>query len=533
MRGVLTRKPGTRFEAAPRPIASVFVGLLIASAGATACSESTRNAEEAEATTPDAAMAGSAAKDSGASPATDAAPDAGGAPTLTADELAALRLLSPTTLPGPPADPTNRVADNPAAAALGQRLFFDRSFSGQLLDTDNDGSSQTLGLATTTSGQTGRVACAGCHLPASGYSDTRSFQRQISLGAGWGRRRAPSLLDVGQARLIMWDGRKDSLFSQVFGPLETDVEMNSSRLYMAEQLFQRYRADYESLFGPMPALDDTTQFPALSATVTGCIPLNRTNPPPSCDGTFHGMPGDNAEFDGMTTANQSAVTQVVANAGKAIGAYERLLTCGQSPFDAWMQGNATAISNSAQRGAGLFVGKAGCVSCHSGPFMSDQGFHNVGLVPATVQQAFIDSNDQGEAQGLPQLLASDLNSAGPYSDGTDGRIPAAVTTPMSGAFRTPTLRCVSMRPTFMHTGQIGTLDQVVSFFNQGGAATGAYPGTNELTPLGLSTQEQADLVAFLESLNGPGASAELQAAPDAGAIPDSGPSPAADAQTGP
>jgi len=519
VRAVLTggpRPPSSR--QARLALASV---VLLASAGAAACrSEPARQTEQAEVGPTDAASADAAVADGGAAPADATAPDAGDLPpTLTADELAALRLLSPPTLPAAPADPTNRFADDPTAAALGQRLFFDPSFSGQLLDTDNDGSSQTLGVATPTSGQTGRVACAGCHIPASGYSDTRSFQRQISLGAGWGRRRAPSLLDVGQARLIMWDGRKDSLFSQVFGPLETVVEMNSSRLYMAEQLFQRYRSDYEAMFGPMPALDDTTQFPALSATVTGCIPPNRANPPPTCNGPFHGMPGDGAEFDGMSVDNQNAVTQVVANAGKAIGAYERLLTCGQSPFDAWVQGNATAISSSAQRGAVLFVGSAGCVSCHSGPFMSDQGFHNVGLVPAIVQQDFIDSNDQGEATGLPQLLASSLNSAGAFSDGTDDRIPAAVTPAMSGAFRTPTLRCASMRPTFMHTGHVGTLAQVVAFFSQGGAATG-YPGTNELKPLGLSAQEQADLVAFLESLTGPGASAALQTSPDAGAAPD-------------
>jgi cytochrome c peroxidase len=448
----------------------------------------------------------------------DAAMDAAESPpVLTTQQKAALRALSPDVLPTPPADPTNRFADDPNAALLGQRLFYDRSFSGQLLDTDNDGTPQTLGIATPTSGQTGRVACAGCHIPASGFSDTRSFQRQISLGAGWGRRRAPSLLDVGQAKLLMWDGRKDSLFSQIFGPLETVVEMNSSRLYMAEQLYERYKSDYEAIFGPMPPLEDATQFPLLAADVTGCIPKNRADPPPVCDGPFHGMPGDDAEFDGMTSANQTAVTAVVANAGKAIGAFERLLSCGAGPFDAWVHGDVSAISNAAQRGAVLFVGKGGCVTCHSGPFLSDQKFHNVGLIPMVVQQAFIDSDDQGEATGLPQLLASPLNSIGAFSDGSDGRIPTKVTPAMQGAFRTPTLRCVTMRPTFMHTGQIGTLQDVIGFFNEGGDSVGKdpgeYPGTNELHPLGLSSLDQSDLVSFLQTLEGPGAPAALRAPP--------------------
>jgi cytochrome c peroxidase len=442
-----------------------------------------------------------ASGDAGAGDAPD--PD----PVFTAPQWAALRALSPDVLPRAPKDSTNRYADDPAAAALGQRLFYDASFSGPLLDSDNDGSPQSLGIA----GQTGKVACAGCHIPMSGFSDTRSFQRQISLGAGWGRRRAPSLLDVGQAKLVMWDGRHDALYNQPFGPLESVVEMNSSRLYMAEQIYLKYQADYEAVFGPMPALADTFQFPALAATLTGCQPTNPSDPQPACDGPFHGRPGDHAEFDGMTPANQDAVTRVVVNAGKAIGAFERLLTCGSAPFDAWMHGGAP-ISRAAQRGASLFVGAGDCVKCHSGPYLSDQQFHNVGLQPQLVQQAFTDSNDQGAAAGIAATLADPLNSAGAYSDGNDGRLPAAVTPAMTGAFRTPTMRCVSLRPTFMHTGQTGSLAEVVAFFDEGGNSTG-YPGANEIRALGLSALQRSDLVAFLESLAGPGASARYLQAP--------------------
>jgi cytochrome c peroxidase len=428
-------------------------------------------------------------------------------PVVTPAQRISLKALSPATLPPPPPDVTNAFADNDAAAAFGQKLFYDPSFSGPLLDTDNDGSGETLGMA----GQAGRVACAGCHIPSNGFSDTRSFQRQISLGAGWGRRRAPSLLDVGQAKLLMWDGRHDALYNQPFGPLETVVEMNSSRLYMAEQLYKRYPSDYEAVFGPMPPLGDAAQFPPLSATLTGCQPKNPGAPPPICDGTFHGAPGDNAEYDGMTVANQTAVTRVVVNAGKAIGAFERRLRCGTTSFDAWMHGGAP-VSRAAQRGATVFVGRGDCVRCHAGPFMSDQQFHNVGLTPEIVQQAFLDANDQGAATGLAAAIADPLNTLGVFSDGSDGRLPTAVTSAMAGAFRTPNLRCVGLRPTFMHTGQIGTLAGVVAFFDSGGGSNG-YAGTNEIHPLGLTALEQSDLVAFLESLAGPGADPAYQHAP--------------------
>jgi cytochrome c peroxidase len=422
-------------------------------------------------------------------------------PSLTETEWAALRALSPSPLPRAPHDPTNRVADDDTAAAFGQKLFYDPFFSGPLLDTDNDGSPLALGV----SGQTGRVACAGCHVPGGGFSDTRSFQRQISLGAGWGRRRAPSLLDVGQARLVMWDGRRDTLYGQIFGPLESTVEMNSSRLFFAERIFRIYRTEYEEIFGALPAMEDSAQFPALTAERSGCQPADPAAPSPTCDGPFHGMPGDGAEYDSMTPENQRAVTEVVVNAGKAIGAFERRLTCGPTPFDDWVHGGAP-LSLSAQRGAALFVGAARCVTCHTGPFLSDQQFHDVGLAPAVVQQGFLDSNDLGAASGLASAIADPLNSLGPFSDGSDSRLPSAVTPSMTGAFRTPMLRCVSGRPAFMHTGQLRTLEAVVTFFNRGGDRSG-YAGTNELHALGLADRDGADLVAFLRSLDGPGADA--------------------------
>jgi cytochrome c peroxidase len=289
-----------------------------------------------------------------------------------------------------------------------------------------------------------------------------SPSHQISLGAGWGRRRAPSLLDVGQSRVLMWDGRHDTMYNQVFGPFESAAEMNSSRLFVAHQVFASFRAEYEAIFGPMPPLDDDARFPALSAELTGCSPADG-QAPFVCDAEFHGSPGDGAEYDSMTPADQEAVTRIVVNVGKAIGAYERLLTCGPGRFDAWMHGDDAAATNAEKRGAKLFIGKADCVSCHDGPFMSDQQFHNVGLVPTIVASAFIDADDRGAIVGLAAALGDALNVLGIFSDGDDGRLPAAVDDTHEGAFRTPMLRCVAQRPSFFHTGQaLGWPGQLVA-----------------------------------------------------------------------
>ncbi len=420
------------------------------------------------------------------------------------DRDPALRALSP--VPSPPPDPSNAYADDPDAARFGQRLFFDASFAGALLDGDNDGGPGATGRR----GDTGTVSCASCHVATTDFSDTRSLNGQISLGAGWGFRRAPSLLDVGHATLLMWDGRRDSLFSQVFGPIESEIEMNGSRLFAAEQVFAHHRAEYEAIFGPMPPLDDAARFPPMTATSTGCSALIEQER--RCAGVVHGVPGDGAEFDAMSGSDQDAVTRVVVNVGKAIGAYERLLSCGPSRFDAWIAGDDGAMTAEEIHGAELFVGAGRCVTCHSGPTMSDERFHDVGLQPTFVGTVFVDADDRGAALGLMQRDASPLRIEGTYSDGDDGRAELPRSDALEGAFRTPRLRCVSQRPSFMHTGQITRLADAVAFHVRGGDR-GGFLGTNELVPLDLGPGDQADLVAFLHALDGPGPAASLRAPP--------------------
>ena len=422
----------------------------------------------------------------------------------TPDPHAAFRALAPETLPAPPADPTNAFADSPTAATFGAQLFATPLFSGRLLEGDNDGSAGTLGHK----GETGKVACQSCHVPEDGFSDTRSPNHQISLAAGWGRRRSPSLFDIGQAPLIMWDGRHDTLHGQVFSPFESAVEMNSSRLYVAQQVASHFRATYEAVFGD--SLAAIAGLPPLSAEVTGCATFDRaTNVGSDC----HGVPGDGAEYDALSAEDKERVNRVVVNVGKAIAAFERRLTCGPSRFDAWVHGDDQALTESEQRGAELFVGAAGCVSCHSGPFLTDQKFHNVGLAPGLVAAAFRDDHDRGAAGGLAAAAADPFNASSAYSDTPTTRVPANLGPELEGAFRTPSLRCVAQRPSFMHTGQMMSLKAVVAFFDSGGHA-GAYLGTKEIAPLGLSDAEEQDLVAFLKALG-----------PDRGTGPTTPPTP--------
>ena len=402
--------------------------------------------------------------------------------------------LSPKPFPQVPPDVSNRWADNPDAASLGQRLFFDTRFSGPLLGSEHNGSVFGSGLGV--QGTPGKVACSSCHMPSAAFTDTRSTKQQVSLGAAWTHRRSPSLLDVGYASVLMWDGRRDAGYNQVFGALEASAEMNSSRLFVAQQMERLYKADYERVF--KEAFPDLSGFPVIAPQDAGCKEVQAT-PTTSCAKPY-----------------DDRVNRVVVNFGKAMNAYLRKLTCGPGRFDAWVNGDASAITAQERRGAELFVGKARCVSCHNGPHFTDRRFHNIGLSIALVSLVIQVGGDPGASKGIPAMLADPLNVRGKFSDGYDGRLDAfdhVNPNDLLGTFRTPTLRCVDQRPSFTHTGQLRSLAEVVGFFNQGGAHSGT-TGRKEIGPLNLTLDEQADLVAFLRTLSGPGPSPELLVPPN-------------------
>jgi cytochrome c peroxidase len=142
--------------------------------------------------------------------------------------------------------------------------------------------------------------------------------------------------------------------------------------------------------------------------------------------------------------------------------------------------------------------------------LTDQTFHNVGLRPVGVGPAgtFLTLDDRGARDGLAAILVDPTNVRGKFSDGDDGRLPSTVPASADGAFRTPSLRCVGRRPSFMHTGQLVSLEDVIAFFDQGGDE-GGYPGVSENFARGFTSEERAALVAFLRALDGPGPEASL------------------------
>jgi cytochrome c peroxidase len=129
------------------------------------------------------------------------------------------------------------------------------------------------------------------------------------------------------------------------------------------------------------------------------------------------------------------------------------------------------MSDSAKRGGVLFFGdKAGCTACHVGANFTDEKYHNIGV---------------GMDAKEPDL----------------GRYEVTKSKKDKGAFKTPTVRNVSLTGPYMHDGSEKTLEDVVEFYNKGGIKN---PTLDEkIKPLNLTAQEKADLVEFMKALTGP------------------------------
>jgi cytochrome c peroxidase len=369
-----------------------------------------------------------------------------------ADERAALATQSP--LPAAPLDPTNAVAGDPRAAALGQMLFFDVDLAGPLLVDSERGKT----------GELRKLSCRSCH----GGPALDDPGKHVSLGAKPGTRNSPPVLNSVFYTWTNWGGRFDSQWALTLGAIEKPDVMNGTRLAVVHVIRTQYRPEYEALFGP------------LDPAVARMPPI--------------GKPGTPA-WEGMNEADRLIANRVFVNAGKAIAAYMRLLVARDAPFDRWVAGDENAISTAAKRGARIHIKH--CKVCHDGPHFTDNKFH--ALAVAQFGEG-VPQVDLGRFSDVPDYLASPFNAAGAFSDakrGVDGLTQLPV---QRGQFRTPTLRNVAVTAPFMHAGQFATLDAVVKFYNVGGGAVGEITKSAELRRLELTAEQQVDLVAFMETL---------------------------------
>jgi cytochrome c peroxidase len=360
----------------------------------------------------------------------------------------------------PPPSPSNRVADDPRAAALGRRIFFDSGF-----------------------GEAGETGCATCHDPERHYTDARA--RSVPPAG----RNAPTVIGGAYGSWFTWDGRRDSLWAQALVPFEATGEIGSTRTGVVRRIASDvYRADYEAIFGPIPAELLGSALPAHAG------PL--------------GDDAARAAWQQIPQAQRDRIDRVFSNAGKAVEAFERTLLPADSRFDLYVDalragdaGRAAELLDEREvAGLRLFIDPARtqCLQCHNGPQFSNGGFHNLGT--GTFEG---DALDFGRALGLQGVLLDPFNCAGPYSDArpTDCRelrfLSRDAHVPLEGAFKTPTLRDVASTAPYFHDGRFATLRAVLDYYNSPPPT-----GDHELRALGLRESELADLERFLRALSG-------------------------------
>lgn len=365
--------------------------------------------------------------------------------------------LNPLTI-----DASNSVADDPRAAKLGQHLFFDKRMSGN-----------------------GTIACSTCHQPERRFTDGLSKGQAI----GQSKRNTPSIIGVAYSPWLYWDGRRDSLWSQAISPLEDPNEHGGNRMYYVHLVATDpdYKYAYEEIFGILPNLSDQNRFPANAAPVAN--------------------PEWNAAWLKMTEEDRDIANKIYSNIGKSIAAYERILMPGPSRFDhyveAVMSGDEETqqqlFNNDEKMGLRLFLGKANCTQCHNGPLLTNNEFHNTGVISFPEEIP-----DQGRVKGVLAVQLDPFNCLGAYADASDNdcaELRFVRTGPeLIGAIRTPSLRNLEDTEPFMHKGQLKTIAEVLDHYNR---APMAMIGHNEAKPLGFSARELQQLESFLGSLAAP------------------------------
>jgi len=255
----------------------------------------------------------------------------------------------------------------------------------------------------------GRVSCATCHSPSLSWGD--GLPRSVGAKDQVLSRRSPTLLNIAWCSTLFWDGRAADLEEQAVGPVTNKQEMNQTLAAMLRSIRGPYRELFSKAY-PGEPLNSKTVF-------------------------------------------------------KAIACFERSIVSGPAPFDRWVEGDESAISDGAKRGFILFNGKAKCSSCHSGWRFTDDAFYDIGAK----------GNDPGRGKLMPGFET------------------------MQHAFKTPTLRNVARRSPYLHDGSVANLANVIELYVAGGEVR--RPSlSDQITPLQLSKQEKLELTEFLTTLTG-------------------------------
>ena len=258
---------------------------------------------------------------------------------------------------------------------------------------------------------TGTVSCASCHNTMLGGEDNRP--NSMGVNGQTGGRSAPTVWNAAFNAVQFWDGRAGSLEDQAAGPVTNPIEMgmkNWDEVVARLKTIEGYKQPFERAFG-------------------------------------------------TDTITKDAVT-------RAIAAYERTLITPNSPYDRYVTGDKSALTEQQVRGMEK-VAELGCTSCHSGAAFNGAG---------TFQKFPVTPNGYWEAQ---YHFSKDKGLAEATKKADDAHL-----------WKVPTLRNIALTAPYFHNGSVKTLDKAVTLMAK--------------LQLGkdLNKEEVADIVAFLHGLTG-------------------------------
>lgn len=286
----------------------------------------------------------------------------------------------------------------------------------------------------------GFMPCAGCHIPELGWGGGTPISIGYPGTTHW--RNSQTVINSAYYNKFFWEGSASSLETQAKDAASGAVAGNGdgSMMEMRLRFVPEYISAFRDVFG--------TDWPHIGQAWMAVAAFSRT---------------------------------IVTDATKV-------------PYDRYLAGDESAMSESALRGMDLFHGKAGCISCHNGALASDQGFYNTG-VPTPAEFSShplyqITLRWEIYQKGVPEeVYHAAEDDLGLYHR---TKRPEDI-----GKFRTPSLRELLWTGPYMHNGAFSTLAEVVDFYDAGGGDG----QTADLVPLGLAAEDKADLVVFLEALS--------------------------------
>lgn len=384
---------------------------------------------------------------------------------------------------------------DPKQAALGQLLFYDNVLSGN----EN-------------------INCGTCHHPKFGTGDGLALgigEGGMGLGPdrtpGHGENRvrkriprnAPALWNLGARDLsvMFHDGRlsiSDEYENGFNSPAEEWLPTGFNSLLAAQAVFPLV-AQFEMAGNPGENEISGATHDRIDAAWPILAKRVRTK------GDYGAMFVQ--AFDHIDQAEDVTIVEI-ANALAAFQGTE--WQSFDSPFDAYLSGDTSAMDAAQKRGMSLFYGKADCDSCHSGPLMTDQSFH---------------------ALGLPAFGPGRTRRFDPYARDV-GRMGESDALEDAYRFRTPMLRNVALTAPYGHNGSFATLERMIihhldidrslatwtpddvdlpdipwlsatDFVIQSDRLEMARQAqARDLAPIPLSASEIDDLVAFMNALTG-------------------------------